>query len=115
MKESDLELVLAGADGKVMEIEMEGSEVSEAVMAAIDFAHDAIDILVKGEREVVEKFGRAKVVVRLVAPDPAFVAEMMRNWCVRRECHSEPRDAGKENASYSERGAHKEPGRGLSG
>ena len=75
--EADLELTLAGKDGKVLSMEMEGSEVSEQdLTAAIDHAHAAIDKLVGAQLELVKKVGKPKVEVTLVAPDEELIAEI---------------------------------------
>lgn len=77
IRASDLELTVAGADGRVMEIEMEAKEVSEEdLMAAMDFAHEAIDKLVEGQRELVAKLGKPKVEVPLFLPDDELISEI---------------------------------------
>lgn len=77
IKASDLELTLAGSGGKVMEIELEASEVSEDdLMAAIDVAHDAIEKLVALQLDLVNKVGKPKSEVSIVAPDPELVSEI---------------------------------------
>ncbi len=77
MHESDLELIVAGSNGKVLEIEMEAGEVSEDdLMVAMDRAHQAIDVLIKLQNELVAKIGIPKIEVSLVAPDPELVKEI---------------------------------------
>lgn len=77
IKESDLELTVAGVKDKVLEIELEASEVSEDVlMAATDVALAAINKLVDLQLELVKLVGKPKREVALVAPDPALVEEI---------------------------------------
>ncbi len=74
---SDMELTLAGKEGRVMEIELESDEVSEDdLIAAMDFGHKYIDKLVALQNELVAKVGKPKTVVPLVQPDPELVAEI---------------------------------------
>lgn len=102
MAEADVELVVAGADGKVMEIELEAAEIPEdELMKAMDMAHKAIDALVKLQRDMVEKFGRPKAVVPLVQPDPELVAEISAK--IESDVMNairNPENAGKESAAY---------------
>ena len=77
IKESDLELTVAGVKGKVLEIELEANEVGEdALMAAVDVALDAIDKLIDLQLEMVKLVGKPKVDVALVVPDPELVEEI---------------------------------------
>ncbi|MGQ9764506.1 MAG: polyribonucleotide nucleotidyltransferase [Armatimonadota bacterium] len=77
IKESDMELIIAGANGKTMEIELEASEVAESdLMQALDVAHAAIDRLVEGINRLVEVAGKPKAEVPLILPDPEFVEEL---------------------------------------
>lgn len=77
VKESEMELILAGMDGKVMEIELEADEVSEEdLMAAMDYGQAAIDKLVKAQLELVSKVGKPKVEVPRVVPDPELIDEI---------------------------------------
>lgn len=77
IKEADMELVVAGFGGKVMEIELEASEVPEDVlMEAMDIAHAAIDKTVALQNDLVRQIGRPKAEVSRVVPDPDLVAEV---------------------------------------
>jgi len=77
IKEADIELVIAGSNGKTMEIEMEANEVNEDdLMAAHDVLHAAIDKQVEGIKKLVELVGKPKREVATVGPDPEFVAEI---------------------------------------
>lgn len=76
-KASDMELTVAGVKGKVLEIELEASEVGEDVlMAAVDVALEAIGKLVDLQMEMLKLVGKPKVEVALVAPDPELVEEI---------------------------------------
>lgn len=76
-RESEFELVIAGAGGRVMEIEFEGMEASEDdLMAAVDFANAANDKLVALQQELVDKVGKPKTQVPLVVPAPELVQEI---------------------------------------
>ena len=75
--EADLELTLAGTNGKVLEIEFEGNEIPEdELLSAIEVAHEAIDKEVKAVLELVGKIGKPKAEVPLVQPDPELVEEI---------------------------------------
>jgi len=77
MKESDMELILAGADGNVMEIELEAGEISEEdLIAALDFGHDAIVKQIEGQKKLAELVGTVKKEVRIYAPDPDLIEEI---------------------------------------
>ena len=77
IKESDIELIVAGSNGKTMEIELAASEASEDdLMAAMDVAHAAIDKQVQGIKKLVELAGKPKLEVSLLVPDPKFVDEV---------------------------------------
>ncbi len=77
IKEADMELVVAGYGGKVMEIELEADEVSEDdLMKAMDIAHAAIDKLIDLQNDLVKRAGRPKAEVPLVVPDPELLAEI---------------------------------------
>lgn len=77
MQASDLELVVAGKDGAVLEIELEAKEVSEEDLAqAMRVASEAIDKLVAFQRDLVAKVGKPKVEVPVIAPDPQLVEEI---------------------------------------
>jgi polyribonucleotide nucleotidyltransferase len=77
IKESDMELIVAGVKDKVMEIELEASEVSEDVLvAATDVALEAINKLIDLQLEMVELLGKPKTAPALVAPDPALIEEI---------------------------------------
>lgn len=102
MAEADVELIVAGADGNVMEIELEASEISEdELMTAMDIAHAAIDKLVALQRELVEKFGCPKAEITLVQPDSELVAEIgAKIEADIMNAIRNPENAGKESAAY---------------
>ncbi len=75
--ESDMELIVAGTEGTVLEIELEAKEVSEADLAeAMKVASEAIGKLVAMQRELVAKVGKPKTEVKLIAPDAELVDEI---------------------------------------
>ena len=77
IKESDMELTVAGTKGRVLEIELEANEVGEDVlMAAVDIALEAIGKLIDLQLELVKMVGKPKVEVKLVVPDPLLVEEI---------------------------------------
>ena len=73
-----LELIVAGFDGKVMEIELEATEVSEdELMEAMDLAHGAIDKTGRGCKENwCRSSASPRTKLRVVAPDAELVAEI---------------------------------------
>ena len=77
IKEADVELVVAGYDGKVMEIELEADEVTEDdLMRAMGIAHEAIEKLINLQKDLAAQIGRPKADVPLKVPDPELVAEI---------------------------------------
>ncbi len=102
MHEADVELIVAGFDGKVMEIELEAAEISEdELMKGMDLAHGAINKLVAVQKELIEKFGKPKIAVAVVAPDAELVAEISAK--IDSEVMNairNPENAGKESAAY---------------
>jgi polyribonucleotide nucleotidyltransferase len=74
---SDMELSVSGMKGKVMEIELEASEVSEDVlMTAVDIALAEIAKMIDAQLDLVSKIGKPKAEVALVKPDPGFIEEI---------------------------------------
>jgi polyribonucleotide nucleotidyltransferase len=64
--ESDLDLVYVGDGEKVIMIEGAANELPEAdFAAALDFARDAVKVIVAGQRELAAKVGKPKRVVPL--------------------------------------------------
>ncbi|MCE5324718.1 polyribonucleotide nucleotidyltransferase [bacterium] len=102
IKEADMELVVAGMDGKVMEIELEASEVQEDVLAeALDFAHEAIAKLVALQSELVEKVGKPKAEVPILTPDPQLYEEISAKIAPKiADFIKDPANAGKEKAIF---------------
>lgn len=100
--ESDMELILAAANGKVMEIEMEAEQVNEDdLMAAMDFAHEAIDKLVELQQQLVAKVGKPKVEASFVKPDEDLVKEIGEK--INPELAAaikDPQNTGKESAIF---------------
>lgn len=77
IRESDIELIVAGMNGRTMEIELEADEaVEDDLMAAMDVAHAAIDKQVEGIRRLMELAGKPKTQVPLFRPDPEFVDQV---------------------------------------
>jgi polyribonucleotide nucleotidyltransferase len=74
---SDMELIVAGTEGTVLEIELEASEVSEADLdVAMRVASEAIGKLIQLQKELVAKVGKPKAEVPLIVPDAELVAEI---------------------------------------
>lgn len=100
--ESDLELILAAANGKVMEIEMEADQVNEDdLMAAMDFAHKAIDKLVELQQQLVAKVGKPKTEAKFVRPAEDLVKEIGEK--INPELAAaikDPQNTGKESAIF---------------
>jgi polyribonucleotide nucleotidyltransferase len=102
IKEADMELVVAGMDGKVMEIELEASEVSEDVLAeALEVAHEAIEKLVRLQNELVKAFGKPKVEVPILTPDTQLYEEISVKIAPKiADFIKDPANAGKEKAIF---------------
>ncbi|MDX2116580.1 MAG: polyribonucleotide nucleotidyltransferase [Planctomycetota bacterium] len=77
MDYSDLDLVLAGhADGINM-IEVGAAEIDEpALLAAMDFGHQQIKIILDMINELAKKVGKAKVMGELFLPTPEITAKI---------------------------------------
>lgn len=74
---SDIDLVVAGSRDAVMMVEGDMKEVSEAdVIAAIRFAHDSIQPLLKMQEELRDKAGKPKLAVTPLPSDDAYNAEV---------------------------------------
>lgn len=77
MAEADMELIIAGTSGKVMEIELEAKEITEDdLMAAIDVAQPVIEKQIAWQLELAEKVGKAKTEVFRIQPDAELVKEI---------------------------------------
>ncbi len=77
IKESDMDLTIAAANGKVLEIELEATEVGEDdLMVAVDLALAECAKLIDAQNELVKLVGKPKVDVTLVAPDAELVDEI---------------------------------------
>ncbi|MCE5197608.1 MAG: polyribonucleotide nucleotidyltransferase [Armatimonadota bacterium] len=102
IKESDMELLVAGKDGKVLEIELEAGEVTEdELMVAMDLAHDAIDTLVAWQMDLVAKVGKPKAEVPVIAPDPALLEEIAAKISPEiQEFIKNPDNSGREKAIF---------------
>jgi polyribonucleotide nucleotidyltransferase len=73
LKESDLELVVAGTEDSIMMVEGESKEVSESdLLAALKFAHGEIKKLVQIQLELVKEAGKQKMEIQPVAVDEAL-------------------------------------------
>jgi polyribonucleotide nucleotidyltransferase len=67
IKESDIELVVAGTDDSIMMVEGEANEVSESdMLAALKFAHEEIKKLVLLQVELIKEVGKPKMEIPLV-------------------------------------------------
>lgn len=75
LKESDIELVVAGTEDSIMMVEGESREISEEVLLdALNFAHGEIRKLVKLQKELREAAGKPKWEVA-----PADIDEELKN------------------------------------
>jgi len=73
LKESELNLVVAGSEEAIVMVEGMSREVSEAVMEeALFFAHEALKPLIAIQKELREKAGRPKLDIPEPQPDEAF-------------------------------------------
>ena len=73
--ESDLNLIYVGNERDMMMIEGEADQISEAdFLAALEFGHKAIQPLIKAQRELAAKIGKAKRTFALQLPDAKVVA-----------------------------------------
>jgi polyribonucleotide nucleotidyltransferase len=62
LKESDLEVLVAGTDDSIMMVEGEASEISEQeLLTVLKFAHDAIKKIVQLQVELINEVGKSKM------------------------------------------------------
>ncbi len=74
---SDMELIVAGKNHKVLEIELEAKQTPEdVVIEAIDIALTACDKLVDAQLELIGRIGKAKVAVHREAVDKDLLVEL---------------------------------------
>ena len=102
IKESDMELFIAGRDSKLLEIELEAKEVAEDELEiALELAHKVCDDFVALQNELVAAVGKPKASVAAVTVDKDLyeeisaivsdkIADAIRN----------PEAAGKESAIF---------------
>lgn len=99
---SDVELIIAGADGKVMEIEMEAAEVTEEELAvAIDLALESCQVLIELQNELVKLIGKPKVEVPVIMPAADLIEEIGSK--VNADIQAairDPKAGGKESAIF---------------
>ena len=64
LKESDLEVLVAGTDDSIMMVEGEASEISEQeLLTVLKFAHDAVKKIVQLQIELINEVGKSKMAV----------------------------------------------------
>ncbi|PJB00217.1 MAG: polyribonucleotide nucleotidyltransferase, partial [Ignavibacteria bacterium CG_4_9_14_3_um_filter_36_18] len=62
LKESDLEILVAGTDDSIMMVEGEASEISEQeLLTVLKFAHDAVKKIVQLQVELINEVGKSKM------------------------------------------------------
>jgi len=77
LENSDMDIVVVGSVDAVMMIESGSKELSEAVvLGAIQFGHEALQIVIKLQKELQEKVGQAKREVPVVDRDEALFEEV---------------------------------------
>jgi polyribonucleotide nucleotidyltransferase len=77
MDYSDLDLVLAGHSDGINMIEVGAAEIDEAsLLAAMDFGHGQIKIILEMINELAKKVGKAKVMGELFLPTPEITAKV---------------------------------------
>ncbi|GAB6098845.1 polyribonucleotide nucleotidyltransferase [Halanaerocella petrolearia] len=81
MKESELELTVAGTEEAVMMVEAGANEVAEEeIIEAIDFGHQAIKEVVQLEDEMVAEVGKEKADVDLEVVDKPEITEEVKDY-----------------------------------
>jgi len=71
MKESELDLVVAGTEDEILMIECGSDEVSEAeVLEAVKFGHKKIKDVINLQKELMAKVGKPKKEIKLYQPQP---------------------------------------------
>ncbi len=101
LKESVLNLVVAGSEDAIVMVEAQAREVSEAVIQdALQHAHGEIRKIVDAEKELFSRLGLQKASFQPPAPDPAVAEEVAQR--VREKLH-EAMDTSKCSKQESER------------
>jgi len=99
---SDMEFIVAGKDGKVLEIEFEGKEIPESdIEKALDLANEFMDKIIELQLQLVEKIGKQKAEVALVIPDADLMTEIAAKVNDRiTDAIRDPKASGKESAIF---------------
>ena len=98
LKESQLNLVVAGTEHAVLMVESEAQELSEEVMlGAVVFGHEQMQAAIKAINELVEEAGKPKWDWQPPAKDEALIASASPRWprpsCARPTAHARSRRA----------------------
>src|SRR3989344_1400148 len=102
MRESDLDLVIAGDSERVLMIEAEASEVSEAdMLAAMKAGHEFIKQVVKLQADLVKKFGKKKKTVALHVIDEKIKAFVLKSYKCKIESALKIADKDKQSADLA--------------
>ncbi|GAB6137605.1 polyribonucleotide nucleotidyltransferase [Halanaerobaculum tunisiense] len=81
MKESELDLTVAGTEEAVMMVEAGANEVpEEEIIEAIDFGHQSVQEIVRLEQEMVAQIGKEKADVDLEIVDRPEIATEVREY-----------------------------------
>ncbi|MEN1786075.1 MAG: polyribonucleotide nucleotidyltransferase [Bacteroidota bacterium] len=100
LKESDIDMVIGASEASVMMVEGEMKEISEEEMvAAIEFAHEAIKVQCQAQQRLAEAFGKKEV--REYDPEPQDEALQQK---VHEMVYAKAYDIAKAGSSKHERG-----------
>ncbi len=77
MKQSDINLIVAGTKDAINMVEAEANELpEEIILDAIMYGHEEIKKLVSFQEEIIEKLGKTKMEVKLLTLDKELEAEL---------------------------------------
>lgn len=78
LKESDLEILVAGTDDSIMMVEGEASEINEKeLLDALKFAHDAVKKLVQLQVELMNEVVKSKMAVPEIKIDESLLNDVL--------------------------------------
>ena len=78
LKNSDLDIMVAGSSEAILMVEADAKEVSEeTIIEALFFGHEAIKDIIKTQEELVEKAGKQKAELPEPAPEKAQIRQQI--------------------------------------
>jgi polyribonucleotide nucleotidyltransferase len=84
LKESDIDLIVAGSEDSIVMVEGEGKEIGESsLLNAIKFAHENIKALCRIQTELRDECGKTKRTIKAAEKNSELISEV-RNHCFKK-------------------------------